>query len=115
MSRSSTTKPAGTCVTTRLLAPVLIFGLALFAGAAAVTAGQGPSADQLRRDGRACEQPDGFLRALAPDAQGEVQQINAQRRQVYQQRATQEGVEVAAVGVLFAEEIRRQPDYRACP
>jgi uncharacterized protein YdbL (DUF1318 family) len=72
----------------RLLAPALIFGIALFAGAAAVTAAQGPSADQLRAAGRACEQPDGFLRALAPDAEGEVQQINAQ--------------------------IRRQPAYRAC-
>ena len=115
MSRSSSSKCVTRCASARLFAPILVFGLALFAGAAAVTAAQGPNADQLRREGRACEQPDGFIRALSPDAQADVERINAQRRQVYQQRAAQERVDLAAVGVLYAEEIRRQPDYRACP
>src|SRR5262245_25453160 len=89
--------------------------LALMAAASVpATAAQGPGADQLRREGRACEQPDGFLRAVAPDAAAVVDQINAQRRQVYEQRAAQERVEMAAVALLYAEEIKKQPDYRGC-
>jgi len=89
--------------------------LALLAAASVpATAAQGPSADQLRREGRACEQADGFLRAVAPDAAAAVDQINAQRRQVYEQRAAQERVEMAAVALLYAEEIKKGPDYRAC-
>ena len=103
------------CATRRLFAPALILGVALFAASGAVTAAQAPNADQLRREAKACEQPDGFLRVMSPDARDDVERINAQRRQFYQQRAAQEGIELVAVGVVYAEEIKRQPDYRACP
>jgi uncharacterized protein YdbL (DUF1318 family) len=81
---------------------------------AAVAAGA-PTARELRAAGRACEQPDGFLRALSPDAQADVERLNGQRRAVYQRRAAELNVDVAASGVIFAEQIRGEPDYRPCP
>lgn len=94
---------------------VILASLVLLGAGSAAIAAQGPNAEQLRREARACEQPDGFLRALNPDAEAAVQGINAQRRQVYQQRATQENVALEAVGLLYAAEIKTQPNYRACP
>ncbi len=94
---------------------LIVASLILLGVGSAAEAAQGPNAEQLRRENRACEQPDGFLRATAPDAEAAVQAINAQRRQVYEQRATQERVDLAAVGLLYAAEIKSAPAYRACP
>jgi uncharacterized protein YdbL (DUF1318 family) len=100
-----------------LLRRGLVFFASVFAlslAGSALAAGQATS-DQLRREGRACEQQDGFLRALNPDAQAAVADINAARRRVYEQRATQENVDIAAAALVFAEQIRREPTYVACP
>jgi len=95
---------------------IALFILALLAGIGAMT---GPAAAQtaeaLRQAGQACELPDGYLRALVPAVQAAVDMINNNRRQVYQQRAAAQGVDVAAVGAVYAAEIRSQPNYRACP
>lgn len=91
-----------------LIATAFVGGIALSAPALA------QSAEDLRGSGAACEQPDGYMRALAPDAQQAVNQINAQRRQFYEMRAAEEGVDAAAVAAVFAMEIRNQPNYRGC-
>ena len=98
----------------KILSAVLASVVLLGAGSAAFAA-EGPNAEQLRREARACEQPDGFLRALNPNAQDAVQTINAKRRTVYQQDATRENTQLAAVGVIYAEKIKSAPNYRACP
>lgn len=72
------------------------------------------TANELRIAGSACEQPDGFMRALDPAVQAGVDAINAQRRQVYQQQAANEGIDLAAVGAVYAQQISAQPNYRAC-
>jgi uncharacterized protein YdbL (DUF1318 family) len=77
-----------------------------------------PTAEQLRGEGKACEQSDGFLRAVNPADQGVVDQINGRRRAAYQQEAAAAGggTDVAAVGALYAQSvIPKQPNYRACP
>jgi uncharacterized protein YdbL (DUF1318 family) len=72
------------------------------------------TAQELRRDGDACEQVDGYMRALTPGVQEVVNQINAQRRSFYEMRAVEEGVDVAAVAAVFAMELQNQPNYRGC-
>jgi uncharacterized protein YdbL (DUF1318 family) len=87
----------------------------LFAVGVAVSAPAfAQSAEDLRRDGAACEQADGYLRALNPGAQASVDTINAQRRDFYTMRAREEGVDAAAVAAVFATEIANQPNYRPC-
>jgi uncharacterized protein YdbL (DUF1318 family) len=94
-------------------APVAIGALVLLGSAVLPAFAQ--NAETLRREAKACEQPDGFMRAITPDARAAVETINNQRRTVYTQRAQQERVEMAAVAVVYAQEITKQPDYRACP
>lgn len=72
------------------------------------------TAEELRTNGEACEQANGYMRALTPGAQAAVNEINAQRREFYMMRAEEEGVDVVAVGAVFAEEIRGLPGYRGC-
>jgi uncharacterized protein YdbL (DUF1318 family) len=72
------------------------------------------TAEELRRDARACEQEDGYLRALNQGAEAAVNRINAQRLAFYQMRAMEENVEVEAVAAIFAMEIQTQPNYRGC-
>ena len=91
-----------------------LFAAILLGGFAAIAPALAQSAEDLRRDGAACEQPDGYMRALNPGAQQAVNQINAQRRDFYQMRAAEEGVDVAAVAAVFAMEIANQPNYRGC-
>jgi uncharacterized protein YdbL (DUF1318 family) len=93
---------------------------AAFAGTMAMTPAVGagaPTAEQLRGEGRACEQADGYLRALNAADQAAVEQINARRRAAYQQEAAAAGAgDVAAVGALYAQSvIPQQPNYRRCP
>lgn len=92
----------------------LLFATALIVGMAAAAPAFAQAAEDLRRDGVACEQADGFMQALDQSAQPSVDQINAQRRDFYAMRAAEEGVEAAAVAAVFAMEIRNQPNYRGC-
>ena len=66
------------------------------------------SAESLRRSGQAGERFDGYMEARDGSVAGAVNQINAQRRQVYEKRAQQEGVSVDQVGRVFAQEIFRK-------
>ena len=91
-----------------LAATLLLIGAGLAPPAFAQTA------EELRKNDEACEQADGYMRALTPAAQAAVNAINAQRRDFYTMRAEEEGVDVVAVGAVFAEEIRNQPGYRGC-
>lgn len=91
-----------------VIAAALAGGIALSAPAYAQTA------EELRRDATACEQPDGYMRALNPGVQAAVNAINAQRRTFYEMRAAEEGVDVAAVAAVFATQLTSQPDYRGC-
>lgn len=92
----------------------LLFATALLGGFVASTPAFAQSAEELRGNGTACEQADGYMRALSPDAQQAVNQINAQRREFYEMRAAAEGVDAAAVAAVFAMEIMNQPNYRGC-
>ncbi len=92
----------------------LLFAVALISGLAAAAPAVAQTAEELRRDATACEQVDGYMRALNPGVQAAVNAINAQRRAFYEMRASEEGVDVAAVAAVFAMEIANQPDYRGC-
>lgn len=72
------------------------------------------SAEQLRAAGQACELPNGYLRAIDNSVRAAVDRINDQRRGVYEQKAREEGVGVDAVGAVYAQQIRSQPNYRPC-
>ena len=88
--------------------------IAALAVGLAAHAASAQTAEELRRDAKACEQPDGYLRALNGDVQQAVQRINQQRQQTYQERATREGVATAAVAAVYAQQIRSQPNFRSC-
>ena len=69
---------------------------------------QAQSADALRSSGQAGERFDGFMEARDASVAGAVNQINAQRREVYEKRDQQEGVSIDQVGRVFAHEIYRK-------
>ncbi len=79
--------------------------LALGCGAAPALA---QSLDELRASGAVGERYDGYAEALQPSAASVVDEVNAKRRQIYQQRAAKEGVPVEQVGRVYAEQIFRQ-------
>jgi uncharacterized protein YdbL (DUF1318 family) len=63
--------------------------------------------DDARSAGLLGERPDGYVDAVTPNPPAEIvalkEQINAQRRKVYQQLAGEKGVPVEEVGALAAE------------
>jgi len=63
------------------------------------------SADALRASGDAGERFDGYMEARKPSAAAVVETINAQRRQVYEERAKQQNVAVDKVGRVYAQQI----------
>lgn len=63
------------------------------------------SLDGLRASGAAGERYDGYAEALSPSAKATVDQVNAQRKKIYQQRATQQGVSADQIGRVYAEQI----------
>jgi uncharacterized protein YdbL (DUF1318 family) len=63
------------------------------------------SADDLKRQGLAGETLEGYLVARDNSVAARVEQINADRRQLYQQRAAQEGVSVEQIGKIYARQI----------
>jgi hypothetical protein len=81
-----------------LAAAVLVLGLS----APPVLA---QSLDQLRASGAVGERYDGYAQALQSGAAGVVQQVNAKRRQIYQQTADKEGASVDQIGRVYARQI----------
>ena len=81
-----------------LAATVLVLGLS---GPPA----RAQSLDQLRASGAVGERYDGYAEALQSGAAGMVQQVNAKRRQIYQQTADKEGTSVDQIGRIYARQI----------
>ena len=48
---------------------------------------------------------DGYAEALQSSAAGVVQQVNAKRRQIYQQTADKEGASIDQIGRVYARQI----------
>ena len=63
------------------------------------------SLDELRTSGAVGERYDGYAQALQSSAAGVVEQVNAKRRQIYAQRASQEGVSADQIGRVYAQQI----------
>ena len=63
------------------------------------------SLDQLRASGAVGERYDGYAQALQAGAAGVVQQVNAKRRQIYQQTADKEGASIDQIGRIYARQI----------
>lgn len=63
------------------------------------------SLDALRASGAVGERYDGYAVAREASAAGVVSQVNAQRRQIYEQRAAQQKAPVEQVGRVYAGEI----------
>lgn len=63
--------------------------------------------DDARASGQLGERPDGYVDVVNPNAGPDIlklkEQINAQRRKIYQQLAGEKGVPVEEVGALAAE------------
>lgn len=70
---------------------------------------QAASLDEFRAQGVIAERYDGFVELREPNASAEarriVEQVNAERRQVYQRRAEQQGVPQSEVAKVYAEQI----------
>ena len=65
---------------------------------------QAQSLDAMRASGAVGERFDGYLVARDGSAQAFVNQVNAQRRNIYNQRAAAQGVPADQVGRVFAKE-----------
>jgi uncharacterized protein YdbL (DUF1318 family) len=89
------------------------FVLPLFAALALMVALPAPSLakslDEYRAEGVIAERFDGFVEVRAQSAPAEakqiVEQVNAKRRELYQQRAEQQNVSADAVGKVYAKQI----------
>ena len=100
-SRSSDRRPSRRRAVIAL--GLMMFGLSI--GADAQTA---RLLDAPRAAGTVGERYDGYAvarGAVPPDLAALVQQVNAERRAVYQQRAKSDGVPVEAIGKIYAGEI----------
>lgn len=88
-----------------------IFTFTAMIGAGTVMIGAGPvqaaSLGELRASGAIGERHDGYtvVRNDAAGAAAVVAEVNAQRREIYQTRATQQNTSVAAVGAVYASQI----------
>jgi uncharacterized protein YdbL (DUF1318 family) len=76
--------------------------------ALAPRAAHAQAAEQLRSSGTAGERWDGYMEARDASATGAVAKINEQRRQIYQERATQQKAPVDEVGKVYAQQIFQQ-------
>jgi uncharacterized protein YdbL (DUF1318 family) len=63
------------------------------------------SLDDLRASGQVGEAFDGYARARAQTARSAVDDINAKRRTIYEERAKQQGISAAQVGQVYAAKI----------
>lgn len=88
---------------------LIALGLATFGGLAAALlapgAARAQTPEEMLRAGTAGERFDGYMEARDPGAAAAVAAINAKRRAVYQERATQQGVAIEAVAKVYAAEI----------
>lgn len=82
-------------------------GLALVLGATAPAFARALEAE--RRAGLVGDQADGFMGVVSPNAPPEVvrkvQEVNAERRAYYAERAKARGTSVEVVGVIFAQQL----------
>ncbi|WP_162906513.1 YdbL family protein [Algihabitans albus] len=85
------------------LAAGLALGGAVLTGASRDA--QAQSAEDLKRRGLAGENLNGFLVARDASVEARVEAINAERSQVYRQRAAQQGVDANTIGQIYAQEI----------
>lgn len=79
----------------------------------AVTPVEAASFDEFRKQGIIAERFDGYVETRLqgrPAAERIVEQVNAQRHQVYQRRADEQGVAKSEVEKVYAEQI-----FRAAP
>lgn len=71
------------------------------------TVAQADALDDARAAGLLGERPDGYVDVVNPNASADIlalkEQINAQRRKIYQQLAGEKGVPAEEVGALAAE------------
>ena len=88
----------GPVVSRRRSLRVLAAGLLVLGGTAVpFRTGRAQSLDQARAAGLVGERPDGYVGAVDPSAAGLAQQINAQRRDAYQQAAAASGEPLSVV------------------
>lgn len=79
-----------------------IIFLALILGATQAAAG---TLEDLRASGAIGERYDGYAVAKEPGAQADVDEINAKRRAIYQEKAAAQGIPIEQIGKVYAEEI----------
>ena len=85
---------------------LFFFALAIvLAGAAVQAPASAQSLDALRASGKVGERFDGYLQARDGSAQAVVNQVNAKRRQIYEQRAKAQKVPADQVGRVYAQQI----------
>ena len=83
-----------------------LFALAIvLAGVGVNSPATAQSLDALRASGAVGERFDGYVQARDGSAQGFVDQVNAKRREIYQQRAAAQGVPADQVGRVYAQQI----------
>lgn len=87
---------------TRRAFVIATIGVAL---ALAAPDGYAQSATSLRDSGQAGERWDGYLEARDASAKAAVESINAQRRKLYEERATAQGISAEVVGKVYAQEL----------
>lgn len=63
------------------------------------------SLEELRASGAIGESATGYVVARDSGAQSQAETINAQRREIYQQKATAQGVSADQVGKVYAQEL----------
>lgn len=87
----------------------LTLTLTMFAFLALIGSGpvQAASLEELRASGAVGERYDGYavVRNNAPGAAAVVEQVNAERRRIYQERAAQQNISPAQVGAVYASQI----------
>lgn len=99
-ARAPATRPAARAWT--LLVLVTLALLAVLPTASA------QSIDELRKSGAVGERHDGYVVPRDASAKEAAERINAQRREIYQARAKEQGVSAEAVGKVYAQQIIEQ-------
>ena len=92
----------------RLSRRTLLAALACAGALASAPAWTADALDQLRAAGALGERYDGLLVLRDPKAAGAkatVEQVNAKRRKIYAQRATETGATVEQTGAIYAQQI----------
>lgn len=84
-----------------------LLGMAVIAGAVSLlpALGHAASLKDLLASGAVGERWDGFVQARDGSAQGTVNEVNAKRRTLYEQRAKETGTTVLDVGRIYAAEL----------